>query len=97
MLQWLPRAGCRNRDPRMFDTVVTRKHREAADQEPSTVIDENVEAAREVCASCPVMMNCLTFAVAEEMPSGVWGGLVVEERTAWAIRNGPAGGEAVAA
>ena len=36
--------------------------------------------AKAVCASCPVIENCLRWALAAREPYGVWGGLSVDER-----------------
>lgn len=33
------------------------------------------EAAKKVCAGCPVQAECLAFATANRMPVGVWGGV----------------------
>ena len=38
--------------------------------------------AKAVCASCPVIQNCLRWALAAREPYGVWGGLSVEGREA---------------
>ena len=44
--------------------------------------DIDVEAAKAVCNSCPVMMQCREQALAIREPYGVWGGLSEEEREA---------------
>jgi WhiB family redox-sensing transcriptional regulator len=33
-----------------------------------------VEAARKVCATCPVQATCLEYALAHRIAHGVWGG-----------------------
>lgn len=38
--------------------------------------------AKAVCARCPVIDDCLRWALAAREPYGVWGGLSVEEREA---------------
>jgi WhiB family redox-sensing transcriptional regulator len=38
-------------------------------------------SAKRVCAGCPVMAQCLAFALVTDEPHGVWGGLTTEERT----------------
>ncbi len=40
------------------------------------------EAAKAVCASCPVMELCREHALRVREPYGVWGGLTEDERTA---------------
>lgn len=37
-------------------------------------------AAKAVCASCPVRMECADYAVRAREPYGVWGGLSEEDR-----------------
>jgi WhiB family redox-sensing transcriptional regulator len=36
--------------------------------------------AKAVCAQCPVIQNCLRWALAAREPYGVWGGLSADER-----------------
>ncbi len=38
--------------------------------------------AKAVCAACPVIENCLRWALAAREPYGVWGGLSENERDA---------------
>ncbi len=35
---------------------------------------QDIAAAKSICASCPVMLECLEGAVARHEPWGVWGG-----------------------
>jgi WhiB family redox-sensing transcriptional regulator len=35
---------------------------------------------RALCASCPFERQCLEWAIAEEIPFGIWGGRTPEER-----------------
>jgi WhiB family redox-sensing transcriptional regulator len=51
------------------------------DIDPETWYDpaQTVEA-KKVCAGCPVLDNCLTFALDTREPWGVWGGLDEDER-----------------
>jgi WhiB family redox-sensing transcriptional regulator len=37
-------------------------------------------AAKQICASCPVMMQCRDYALATREPYGVWGGLSEHDR-----------------
>jgi WhiB family redox-sensing transcriptional regulator len=37
-------------------------------------------AAKAICAECPVMTQCLNWALATGEPYGVWGGTTPEER-----------------
>lgn len=40
-----------------------------------------VEAAKAICATCPVRVECLAYAKAFGEPAGVWGGLDELERS----------------
>jgi WhiB family redox-sensing transcriptional regulator len=46
--------------------------------------------AKAVCAGCPVIANCLSWALAAREPYGVWGGLSADEREALLERQRPA-------
>ena len=41
---------------------------------------ERTEAAKTVCAGCPVRLKCADCAIRAREPYGVWGGLTEEER-----------------
>jgi WhiB family redox-sensing transcriptional regulator len=47
---------------------------------------ESAEAARQVCAACPVRQPCLDYAITNRIAYGVWGGLTERERRA--MRSG---------
>ena len=40
------------------------------------------QKAKAVCATCPVIRDCLRWALTAREPYGVWGGMTVEEREA---------------
>ena len=50
--------------------------------------DELVEKAKSICARCPVMGQCLDWAIEHQEYGGVWGGLTDKERA----KAGRAGG-----
>jgi WhiB family redox-sensing transcriptional regulator len=68
-MEWLRRAACADEDPELFFPVGTTG--------PAV---QDVEAAKEVCARCPVSYQCLTWALETGQTSGVWGGTCEEER-----------------
>lgn len=39
-----------------------------------------VRRARAICAACPVLYDCLAFAIETNQPDGIWGGHTVKER-----------------
>jgi WhiB family transcriptional regulator, redox-sensing transcriptional regulator len=63
------RGACRQADPELFFPVSTA-------QGPAR---RQAEAAKAICAQCPVRAMCLTYAL-EVMPEGIWGGTTSEER-----------------
>ncbi|MFE9650399.1 WhiB family transcriptional regulator [Streptomyces sp. NPDC006365] len=68
-MEWLLRAACADEDPELFFPVGTTG--------PAL---QDVEAAKEVCARCPVSYQCLAWALETGQTSGVWGGTCEEER-----------------
>jgi WhiB family transcriptional regulator, redox-sensing transcriptional regulator len=78
--EWASAGSCQADDARLFDTRQVNK---------KTLVDEDTETAMDICADCPVMMRCLEHAVRFDVTEGVWGGMVYEQRLAWAIRNRP--------
>lgn len=40
----------------------------------------NVRKVKKLCQACPVRSECLTFALANHEPYGIWGGLSTRER-----------------
>lgn len=63
-LAWRQRAACRGVDPDIFY--------------PAS--DEEAEAAKAICATCPVREACLEYALANRERDGVWGGATERER-----------------
>lgn len=68
--RWRDWAACRTEDPELFFPV--------GDSESGPVV-EQVAAAKAVCARCPVVGECLSFALVG-ISEGVAGGLSAEER-----------------
>lgn len=71
--EWQLRAACRGTDTQIFyhpenERGPSRRRREIR--------------AKQICRDCPVVTNCLRWALAAREPYGVWGGLSVEEREA---------------
>ena len=62
---WQERAACIGSDPELFASGVTSR----------------VLKAKAICADCPVIDQCLTFALDnEDFEVGVYGGLTGDER-----------------
>ncbi len=63
-IDWFDDAACRDADTDVFF--------------PKS--DADAEAAKAICAVCPVREECLEFAVETRPSDGVWGGLTPIER-----------------
>jgi len=69
--EWQFEAACRGRDHDLFFPP---------HGERGPLRDARVAAAKRVCAMCPVVDECLRFALRTNQRYGVWGGLAEEER-----------------
>lgn len=70
-MDWRQDAACIGEDPELFFPVGTTG--------PAL---EQVERAKAVCRRCPVIDQCLEWALATNQDSGVWGGMSEDERRA---------------
>lgn len=61
---WMRAGNCRNYPPAVFF--------------PSDGV--GVDRARKICADCPVLDQCLEYALTERIEHGVWGGCSERER-----------------
>ncbi|WP_217236827.1 WhiB family transcriptional regulator [Streptomyces sp. AC555_RSS877] len=68
-MDWRHNAVCREEDPDLFFPI--------GDTGPALL---QIEEAKAVCRRCPVMEQCLQWALASGQDSGVWGGLSEAER-----------------
>ena len=71
--EWQLQGACREADPTLFfhpegERGPARRNRDSA--------------AKAICASCPVMLECREHALAVREPYGVWGGLTEDDREA---------------
>jgi WhiB family redox-sensing transcriptional regulator len=76
MDDWREHAECRTEDPDLFFPIGTSG--------PALL---QTEQAKAVCRRCPVMQECLTWALESGQDAGVWGGLSEDERRALKRRN----------
>jgi WhiB family transcriptional regulator, redox-sensing transcriptional regulator len=63
---WMDLALCAEVDPDLFF--------------PETGRNDVMRAAKRICAACPVIDDCLTFAFRIGADTGIFGGLTAEER-----------------
>lgn len=68
---WRYRAACATQDPELFFPLGL----------PGPGV-ARIDAAKQVCAGCPVREPCLTWALRTKTEYGVWGGLDEVERQA---------------
>lgn len=69
--EWQYQGSCRETDPESFFSP-------DAERGPKRYARET--AAKQLCARCPVIEQCLEHALKVREPYGVWGGLTVGER-----------------
>lgn len=75
-MDWRHRAICRDVDPELFFPVGTSG--------PAVL---QIAEAKTVCRRCPVVDECLTFALESGEDAGVFGGMSEDERRALKRRN----------
>nr|WP_206322207.1 WhiB family transcriptional regulator [Streptomyces sp. HNM0575] len=68
---WHSEAVCRRDEAGLFF---------APSKEPTAARLSREQAAKRVCARCPVMIECREHALVLPEPYGVWGGLTAAER-----------------
>lgn len=69
VMEWLRAAACVGEDPELFFPVGTTG--------PAL---READAAKRVCARCPVSADCLSYALGTAQTAGVWGGTGEDER-----------------
>ena len=67
---WREKANCKKIGPEIF----------FADNENSNESKKNVKAAKSICNKCNVRAECLNYALNNQIPFGIWGGLNSRER-----------------
>jgi WhiB family transcriptional regulator, redox-sensing transcriptional regulator len=77
--EWQYAGACRGQDPDTFFSP-------DAERGPRRRARE--EAAKALCAVCPVIVQCRNHALAVREPHGVWGGLTINERAQLLRRAG---------
>ncbi|MBM7796585.1 WhiB family transcriptional regulator [Pseudoglutamicibacter albus] len=70
-MSWRDKAACLEKDPDLFFPV--------GNTGPALL---QIEEAKNVCRTCPVIEQCLSWAMETGQDAGVWGGLSEDERRA---------------
>ena len=68
---WYDDAACLGADADLFFPTQGGNSRDGRSR---------TEQAREICAGCPVIVECLAYAQADKIPFGIWGGTSPRER-----------------
>lgn len=71
--EWQSRAACRGVDTETFYRADFERGARQARRE---------ERAKQICRTCPVMEQCLQWALEAREPYGIWGGMSPDEREA---------------
>ncbi|MBZ9644598.1 WhiB family transcriptional regulator [Streptomyces sp. PSKA30] len=70
-MYWRERAACLHEDPDLFFPI--------GNTGPTL---EQIDEARAVCRRCPVVEQCLDWAIQVGQVEGIWGGMTDSERRA---------------
>lgn len=68
-MEWRQKAACLDEDPELF----------FPDGTTGAAFDQ-IQRAKAVCRRCPVIRECLQWALDHNQEAGIWGGLNEEER-----------------
>lgn len=68
-MDWRHDAACRDSDPELFFPI--------GNTGPALL---QIEQAKQVCRTCPVIADCLQWALDTGQEAGVWGGASEDER-----------------
>lgn len=68
---WRDRAACLGHDPESFFPVGCT----------GSALDQ-IERVKAICLGCPVINDCLEWAMETNQDAGIWGGLSEDERRA---------------
>ncbi|WP_223297559.1 WhiB family transcriptional regulator [Catenulispora acidiphila] len=80
--EWHEQAACRDHDTDLFFDPAHERHSDRVRRE---------QAAKKICATCPVQAECLRFAESTPERFGVWGGTTQRERATHRRRGRRAG------
>ena len=79
--EWQWEGACMGADSAVFFSPEAERGRRRQRRE---------DAAKQICASCPVLARCREHALTVHEPYGVWGGLAESERSAIIASQTPA-------
>jgi WhiB family redox-sensing transcriptional regulator len=76
-MNWRRRAICRYEDPELFFPIGDELFPGGT---PNPAVVAQINEAKAVCHRCPVISDCLTWALENGQDAGVWGGQSEVER-----------------
>lgn len=82
---WREYAACNGMDTSVFYP---------GDRERGPTLARRERQAKQICAECPVIANCLKWALDAREPYGVWGGTSAKERARMLAGRARRGGAA---
>lgn len=74
---WRTRAACLDEDPELFFPL-GEEH--TSGMAPTAPVQAQQDEAKAVCRRCPVVAECLAWAIESGQDFGVWGATSPEER-----------------
>jgi WhiB family transcriptional regulator, redox-sensing transcriptional regulator len=84
MADWRHDAICRDEDPELFFPI-GEEH--TSNKAPTGPVQAQQAEAKTVCRRCPVVTDCLAWAIESGQDFGVWGASTPEERRAFKRRS----------
>jgi WhiB family redox-sensing transcriptional regulator len=84
---WYERGACRARSAATTEDDDPFFHPEGERGAPK---EQRISAAKDICATCPVLAQCRDYAMTAGETFGIWGGLSEDERAA--LRAGQSAG-----
>jgi WhiB family redox-sensing transcriptional regulator len=80
--EWKLEARCRGEDPELWFP------RTEGQRERNQTVRAWTMTAKAICAQCPVIADCLGYAMTCDVRYGIWGGMTEAERARLAGRKG---------
>lgn len=81
MPSWHHDAACNDKPLAMF--FGSEDNREGTLRHRPVMSPREIEAAKRVCAPCPVLHECLVHALTNREQYGIWAGTTPQERKEW--------------
>lgn len=78
--EWKLQARCRGEDPTLFFPVLDKPDAHNKRGTSRRIYNQRVRKAQEICLECPVIGECLSYALKTDTRHGVWGGTTEMDR-----------------